>query len=75
MELRLSPDKEALLSRLAQERGAEAQDLAQRVLEGYLEEELRFAEAVLAGEAALARGESLTHEEMGLRMARLADHG
>jgi predicted transcriptional regulator len=37
----------------------------------YFDEELRFADAVQRGEDALARGEYLTHEQVGERLDRL----
>jgi predicted transcriptional regulator len=36
----------------------------------YFQEEDRFVEAVRRGEAALASGESLTHEQVGDRLRR-----
>ncbi|HLJ16696.1 MAG TPA: hypothetical protein VKV15_19520 [Bryobacteraceae bacterium] len=42
----------------------------QDVVARYFEEEDRFIEAVKRGEAALERGESLTHEQVGERLRR-----
>ncbi len=45
--------------------------LAQEAIGRYLAEEARFIEAVQLGEAALQRGEYLTHEQVGERLDRL----
>jgi predicted transcriptional regulator len=45
--------------------------LAQEAISRYLAEEARFIEAVKRGEAALERGEYLTHEQVGKRLDRL----
>lgn len=71
MEVHLPPDKEAQLSRLAAEQGRNADTLAQEVIGDYLNAEARFIEAVKAGEAALEKGDYLSHEEVGARIERL----
>jgi predicted transcriptional regulator len=43
------------------------------VVTRYFQEEDRFVEAVQRGEAALARGESLTHEQVGDRLRRFLE--
>lgn len=45
--------------------------LAQEAITRYLDEEARFTEAVKRGEEALARGDYLTHEQVGKRLERL----
>jgi predicted transcriptional regulator len=72
MEVHLPPEKEAQLSRLASNMGWSADTLAQQVLGDYLADEVRFIAAVRVGEAALERGEYVTHEEVGARVERLA---
>jgi len=71
MEVHLTPEQETKLSRLAMDKGRDADSLAQEVLGYYLENESRFVEAVKLGEAELERGEYLTHEEVGARIERL----
>jgi predicted transcriptional regulator len=44
--------------------------LVQDVLTHYLEEEVRFVEAVKRGEKAFERGEYLTQEQVGQRLQR-----
>jgi predicted transcriptional regulator len=70
MEVHLTRETEAQFSALASERGCDAEVLAQKVLGDYLEQ-ARFIKAVEAGEAALDRGDYLTHEQMGTQVERL----
>jgi predicted transcriptional regulator len=71
MEIHLTPEQEHQLSALAAHRGRDADALAQEAISRYLEEEARFIEAVKLGEAALERGDYLTHEQVGKRLERL----
>jgi predicted transcriptional regulator len=68
MEIHLTPEQEAALSGLAASRGEKSEELAQRILSGVLEDEIRTAEAVKRAREQLKRGEYLTHEEMGQRI-------
>jgi predicted transcriptional regulator len=69
MEVHLTPEQQHQLAELAAQRGRDAD--AQEAISRYLEEEARFIEAVKLGEAALQRGEYLTHEQVGERLNRL----
>ena len=71
MEVHLTPEQQHLLAELAAQRGRDADALAQEAISRYLAEEARFVEAVKLGEAALERGEYLTHEQVGERLDRL----
>lgn len=71
MEVPLTPEQQHQLAALAAQRGRAADALAQEAIIRYLAEEARFVEAVTLGEAALERGEYLTHEEVGKRLDRL----
>jgi predicted transcriptional regulator len=71
MEVHLTPEQQHQLSELASQRGRDADALAQEAIIRYLAEEARFIEAVQEGEAALERGEFLTHEQVGKRLGRL----
>ena len=57
MEIRLQPEKEAQLAQIAAQRGLKTDELAQRVLSRYLDDDTRFIEAVNLGLAAADRGE------------------
>ncbi|HKD04841.1 MAG TPA: hypothetical protein VKB79_02970 [Bryobacteraceae bacterium] len=70
MEVHFSPETEARLTRSAAQQGRAANDLAQEIITRFFEDEARFVEAVKRGEAALDRGEYLTHEEIGQRLRR-----
>jgi predicted transcriptional regulator len=70
MEVHFTPELEAKLAQSAAQQGRNADELVQEVLSRYFDEESRFIEAVNRGEAALQRGEVLTHEEVGQRLER-----
>jgi predicted transcriptional regulator len=71
VEVHLTPEQQHQLAELASHRGRDAGTLAQEAISRYLAEEARFIEAVELGEAALKRGEHLTHEQVGKRIDRL----
>ncbi len=71
MEVHLTPEQQHQLAELAAQRGRDAGALAQEAISRYLAQEARFVEAVKLGEAALDRGEYLTHEQVGKRLDRL----
>lgn len=66
MEVHFDPDVQAKLKRRAMQQGRNPDDLVAR----YFEEEDSFIEAVKRGEAALDRGEFVTHEQIGERLLR-----
>ncbi len=71
MEVQLTPEQEAELSKLASSKGRDAKALAQEVLGYYIQHEARFVEAVHRGLESLDRGEYVSHEEVGARIDRL----
>ncbi|HUI79051.1 MAG TPA: hypothetical protein VLY24_14090 [Bryobacteraceae bacterium] len=70
MEIHFTPDLQARLAERAAKQGRNPDDVVQDVVARFFEEEDRFVEAVKRGEAALERGESLAHEEVGERLRR-----
>lgn len=70
MEVQFTPDLQARLAQRAAEKGLHPTEVVQDVVARYFEEEDRFIEAVKRGEAALERGEFLTHEQVGDRLRR-----
>ena len=70
MEVHLPQELEAKLARSAAEQGRNTDELVQDAVSRYFDEESRFVEAVRRGEAALERGEYLTHEQVGQRLER-----
>jgi len=71
MEVRLQPEKEAQLAQIAAQRGLKTDELAQRVLSQYLDDDTRFIEAVNAGLAAAERGDFVEHEEVGNQLRQI----
>ena len=72
MEVHISPEQEALLARLALDKGRrDADELAQEVLGSYLKHEKEFIEGAKKGFASLDRGEYLEDEEVVERIERL----
>jgi predicted transcriptional regulator len=71
IEVQLTPEQEAELSKLATRKGRNANQLAQEVIGFYLEHQARFIEAVKRGLESLDRGEYVSHEEVGARIDRL----
>jgi predicted transcriptional regulator len=65
MEVHLQPEKEAHLAQIAAQRGLNPDDLVQRLVDRYLEDDKHFIEAVNIGLAAADRGEFIEHEEVG----------
>jgi predicted transcriptional regulator len=71
MDVHLQPEKEARLAEIAAQRGLKADELAQQVLCSYLEDDVRFIEAVNLGLAAAERGEFVEHEEVGTKLKQI----
>jgi len=70
MEVQFSPELEAKLADAAAQQGRHPGELVQEMVARCLDEDARFVQAVKHGEAALDRGDSLTHEELGQRLQR-----
>jgi predicted transcriptional regulator len=71
MEVRLNPDVQARLARLAAERGSNAERLAQEAIERFVDCDEWFIREVEKGLAQIDRGEVLTHDEVGARIEKL----
>ena len=69
MQVTLSPDQEAQLVRIASRTGRDASSLAREAINHLLAHEERFIQAVEKGLASLDRGESISHAEVGQRLA------
>lgn len=70
MEVQFTPDLQARLQQRAVQNGLDPNELVQEVVAHYFQEEDRFILAVKRGEAAIERGEYLTHEQVGDRLRR-----
>jgi predicted transcriptional regulator len=71
MEVRLEPEKEQQLAQIAAQRGLKTGELAQQVLDRYLEDDSRFIEAVNIGLASADRGEFVEHDEVKKRLKQI----
>jgi predicted transcriptional regulator len=70
MEVQFTPEIEARIAERAARQCLSPDEALRDVVTRYFQEEDRFVEAVQRGEAALARGESLTHDQVGDRLRR-----
>ena len=64
MEVHLSVEQEAQLSRMAAQAGRGVDELAREAVDRYLTEEARFHAAVQAGQEAAARGDFIPVSEV-----------
>jgi len=72
-DVQFSPDLEARLAERAARQCLSPDEVVRDVVTRYFQEEDRFVEAVKRGEAALERGETLTHEQVGDRLRRFLE--
>lgn len=70
MEVTLSADLQAKLTRIAQERGTDPQALARKAIERPVDYDDWFVREVEKGRAQVERGETLSHEEVGARLEK-----
>jgi len=70
MEVILSPDLQAKLTRIAHERGTDAQALAREAIERLIDYDDWFVREVEKGLAQIERGDVLSHEEVGARLEK-----
>ena len=70
MEVTLSPDVQSKLARLAAERRRDAEALAREAIERFVDYDEWFVKEVEKGLEQIARGEVLTHEEVGARLEK-----
>lgn len=70
MEVTLSSDVMAKLTRIARERGIDAQALAREAIERLVNYDDWFVREVEKGLAQIERGETLSHEDVGARLSK-----
>lgn len=70
MEVNLSPDLEAKLARVAGQRGCDVEALAREAIERLINYDEWFGREVEKGLAQIERGDVLTHEAVGARLAK-----
>jgi predicted transcriptional regulator len=71
MEVHLSPDIQAKLTRLAAEQGHNAEALVQEAIARLVDYDEWFIRDVERGLASAERGDLLAHEEVGTRLEKL----
>jgi predicted transcriptional regulator len=71
MEVRLNPDVQAKLSRLADASGSDAEILAREAIQRFVDYDEWFIREVEKGVAQIDRDQVLSHEEIGTRLERL----
>jgi len=71
MKVHLEPDVEAKLARIAAERGRDAETVVKEAIERFVDYDEWFLREVEKGLLQIDRGETLTHEEAGVRIERL----
>jgi predicted transcriptional regulator len=70
MELALSADLQAKLTRIARERGTDPEALAREAIERLIDYDDWFVREVEKGLAQIERGETVSHEEVGERLKK-----
>ena len=70
MEVHFTPEQESRLAQSAARQGRHPDELVRQVVARYFDDESCFLDAVQRGEEALERGDFLTHEQVGERLAR-----
>ena len=68
MEVTLSPELQAKLARIAEQRGTNPQDLAREAIERLVDYDDWFLREVEKGLAQIESGQTLTHEDVGARL-------
>lgn len=71
MEVHLSPELQSKVEQAAAENSSGAEEYVKQLVEHYLEHDAWFRQQVKKGLDQLDRGESLSHEEVGARIARM----
>ena len=70
MEIRLTPEKEALLRELAARTGQNVEQVIQQAVDNLLDYDAWFIQEVEKGLAAADRGELIEHEEVMRRLEK-----
>jgi len=70
MQIDFTAELEDKIAESAARQGCTPAELVLQIVERYLEDDSRFADAVTRGEEALLRGEYLMHEQVGQRLGR-----
>ena len=68
MDVTLSPDLQAKLTRIARDRGTDAEAVAREAIERLVDYDDWFVREVEKALAQIDRGQTLSHEEVGTRL-------
>jgi predicted transcriptional regulator len=71
MEVKLNPELQAKLARVASENNRGVEEYVQQLVENYLEHDEWFRRQVKKGLDQLDRGEFASHEEVGTRLKQM----
>ena len=71
MEVHFKPDLQARVNQLAAENSSDADEYIQQLVERYIDQDIRFRDAVRKGFASIDRGDFLEEEEMDARVERM----
>ena len=69
MEIHFPPDVQSKLTRLADQQGLEAETLVQQAVERMVNYDEWFGTEVQAGLSQIKQGRTLSHEQVGARLA------
>jgi len=64
MEVHFKPELQARVNQLAAENSSDADEFVQQLVERYIDQDIRFREAVHKGFASIDRGDLIEEEEM-----------
>jgi predicted transcriptional regulator len=71
VEVRLEPEVEAKLARIASEQGRDAETLVSEAVKRFVDYDEWFLREVEKGLAQIDRGETMSHDEVGARVEKL----
>jgi predicted transcriptional regulator len=71
MEAHFKPELQARVNKFAAENSGDADEYIQQLVERYIDQDIRFREAVRKGFASIERGDFIDEEEMDARVERM----
>ncbi|HME11294.1 MAG TPA: hypothetical protein VKF79_00430 [Candidatus Acidoferrum sp.] len=70
MDIRISPELQVKLDRIAAQQGRDRESLVREAIERMVDYDAWFIREVEKGLAEVARGETISHEEVGARIEK-----
>jgi len=71
MEVHFKPELQAKVDQLAAENSTDADEYIQQLVERYIDQDIRFRDAVRTGFASIDRGDFIEEEDMDIRVERM----